>query len=170
MRRASAEPSTSQAVVSTRGGSETILLVEDDESVRKLACQILGRKGYRVLSAGKIEEALQIAESLDSPIHLVLTDVVMPGMSGSELVGRLQFLRPEIKVLFMSGYADRAIVHHGIIEAEMSFLQKPFTPTLLAQKVREVLESPPEKLSAMLTGGSAQASFLGDAQTRRNKI
>jgi two-component system cell cycle sensor histidine kinase/response regulator CckA len=149
-----AEPSTSQAVVSTLGGSETILLVEDDESVRKLACQVLGRKGYRVLSAGKIEEALQIAETLDSPIHLVLTDVVMPGMSGSELVGRLHFLRPEIKVLFMSGYADRAIVHHGIIEAEMSFLQKPFTPTLLAQKVREVLESPSEKL-VKLTGGSA---------------
>ena len=97
-----------------------------------------------------IEEALQIAETLESPIHLVLTDVVMPGMSGSELVSRLQFLRPEIKVLFMSGYADRAIVHHGIIEAEMSFLQKPFTPALLAQKVREVLESPPES-QAMLT-------------------
>jgi two-component system cell cycle sensor histidine kinase/response regulator CckA len=98
-----AEPSTSHGVVSTLGGSETILLVEDDESVRKLALEVLGSKGYRVLSAGRIEEALQIAETLESPIHLVLTDVVMPGMSGSELVGRLQFLRPQIKVLFMSG-------------------------------------------------------------------
>ena len=89
-----------------------------------------------------IEEALQIAESQQSPIHLVLTDVVMPGMSGDELVSRIQLLRPEVKVLFMSGYADHAVVHHGVIEAGMFFLQKPFTPALLAQKVREVLESP----------------------------
>ena len=114
-----------------------------------LPVRFWGGKATAILSAGMIEEALQIAETLESPIHLVLTDVVMPGMSGSELVSRLQLLRPEIKVLFMSGYADRAIVHHGIIEAEMFFLQKPFTPALLAQKVREVLESPPES-QAML--------------------
>ncbi len=138
-----AEPATSQVVVSTTGGSETILLVEDDELVRRLAHEVLGRKGYRVISTGMIEEALQIAESQQRPIHLVLTDVVMPGMSGNELVTRIQLLRPEIKVLFMSGYADHAVVHHGVIEAGMYFLQKPFTPTLLAQKVREVLESPP---------------------------
>jgi CheY-like chemotaxis protein len=137
-----AEPAISQVVVSTMGGSESILLVEDDELVRKLAQEVLGRKGYRVISTGMIEEALQIAESRQSPIHLVLTDVVMPGMSGSELVTRIQLLRPEVKVLFMSGYADHAIVHHGVIEAGMFFLQKPFTPALLTQKVREVLESP----------------------------
>ena len=138
-----AEPATSQVVASTTGGSETILLVEDDEVVRKLAHEVLGRKGYRIISTGMIEEALEIAESQQNPIHLVLTDVVMPGMSGGELVTRIQLLRPEIKVLFMSGYADHAVVHHGVIEAGMFFLQKPFTPTLLAQKVREVLESPP---------------------------
>jgi CheY-like chemotaxis protein len=137
------EPAISQVVVSTMGGSESILLVEDDELVRKLAQEVLGRKGYRVISTGMIEEALQIAESRQSPIHLVLTDVVMPGMSGGELVSRIQLLRPEVKVLFMSGYADHAIVHHGVIEAGMFFLQKPFTPALLTQKVREVLESPP---------------------------
>ena len=137
-----AEPAISEVVVSTMGGSENILLVEDDELVRKLAQEVLGRKGYRVVSTGMIEEALQIAESQQSPIHLVLTDVVMPGMSGNELVSRIQLVRPEVKVLFMSGYADHAVVHHGVIEAGMFFLQKPFTPALLAQKVREVLESP----------------------------
>ena len=136
-----AEPVTRQVVVSAMGGSETVLLVEDDELVRKLACEVLAKRGYRVLGTGMIEEALQIAESQQSPIHLVLTDVVMPGMSGNELVSRIQLLRPEVKVLFMSGYADHAVVHHGVIEAGMFFLQKPFTPALLAQKVREVLES-----------------------------
>jgi PAS domain S-box-containing protein len=123
------------------GGWETVLLVEDDELVRNVERQVLEECGYVVLEAGDPRQALEIVASHDRPIHLLLTDVVMPGMSGRELVERLGTLRPEVKVLYSSGYADDSVVRHGVLEAEVAFLPKPFTLAGLAGKVREVLDS-----------------------------
>ena len=123
-------------------GSETILLVEDDDGLRQLARKILQRNGYTVLEARHGSEAEQICREVENPIHLVLTDVVMPGIGGPELVRRLALLKPTVKVLYMSGYTDQTILQHGLLEMSACFLQKPFTPTSLARKVREVLDSP----------------------------
>ena len=120
-------------------GSETILLVEDEGDLRVLTREILEEGGYRVLEAGGPDAALQSAPSHPGPIHLVLTDVVMPRMSGREMAARLKTLRPEIQVLYMSGYTDDAIGHHGVLSPGTHFLQKPFTPETLLRKVREVL-------------------------------
>jgi PAS domain S-box-containing protein len=120
-------------------GTETILLVEDEEEVRNLAVRFLESQGYKVLKASQGLEAFLIAEEYEGIIHLLMTDVVMPKLSGRELADRIAEIRPEIKVLFMSGYADNAIVHHGVLEGGMNYLQKPFTLDGLAKKVREVL-------------------------------
>jgi CheY-like chemotaxis protein len=120
-------------------GSETILLVEDNESVRHMARRTLDRYGYRVLEAKDGEEAVRVSEEHEGTIHLMLTDVVMPGMSGRELAEKLQSERLKMKVLYMSGYMDNAIVHHGILEPGTNFIHKPFTPESLARKVQEVL-------------------------------
>jgi len=122
------------------GRGETILVVEDEEEVRKLAVQILRRQGYTVLEASQGNEASHICEQHKGPIHLMVMDVVMPGMNGRELVKSLEPHHPEMKVLYMSGYTDNAIVHHGILEKGLSFLQKPFTLEGLLRKVREVLD------------------------------
>ena len=122
-------------------GTETILIAEDDATLRPLVKGLLERQGYRVLEAANTDEALAIAIDHVSPIHLLITDVVMPGASGRELARRLAHLRPEIRVLYVSGYTDDAIVHHGMLEPGLSFLQKPFTPSALARKVREVLDA-----------------------------
>jgi two-component system, cell cycle sensor histidine kinase and response regulator CckA len=122
-------------------GTETILLAEDDELVRNMTRIILSGYGYRVLAAENGAAAISIFESTEEPIHLLLTDVVMPGLSGRELADRLTRLRPETKVLYMSGYTDDAIVHHGVLEEGVNFLQKPFTPDALARRVREMLGS-----------------------------
>jgi PAS domain S-box-containing protein len=121
-------------------GSETILLVEDEEMVRKLARRILEACGYKVLEAPHGGVALLICERFEGPIHMILTDVVMPEMSGRELVQRLSSLRPEMRVLFMSGYTDRAVENHGVLESETHFIQKPFTTKLLSHKVRQALD------------------------------
>jgi two-component system, cell cycle sensor histidine kinase and response regulator CckA len=121
-------------------GSETILLVEDEDIVRRLVRQILERSGYDVIEACEGEEALEILQKAETPIHLLVTDVVMPRMGGAELVERLQSLGSSTKVLFMSGYTDKAIVSEGNLQPGTEFLQKPFTSAALAQKVRSVLD------------------------------
>ncbi|MEP7327063.1 MAG: response regulator [Gemmatimonadota bacterium] len=120
-------------------GSETILLVEDEVAVRRLARRVLRSKGYVVLEAANGREALRMVSEHSGQLDLVLTDVVMPGMSGPEMAERLAREQPDLRVLYMSGYADEAIGHHGVLEAGVEFLQKPFTPQDLAQRVREVL-------------------------------
>jgi response regulator RpfG family c-di-GMP phosphodiesterase len=120
-------------------GRETVLLVEDEDQVRGWAREVLDMYGYTVLEASNGIEALGVAERHDGGIHLLLTDVVMPHMSGRELADRLSPMRPEMKVLYMSGYTDEAIVHHGVLTAGTALIQKPFGVDALAEKVRDVL-------------------------------
>jgi PAS domain S-box-containing protein len=136
---AAAEPPRRAA--EAQKGSETVLIVEDEEAVRALAGRTLLRDGYTVLEARSSEEALRLAAGHAGPIHLLLTDVVMPGMSGQLLARRLAGPHPDMKVIYMSGYTDNAIVHHGVLEAGLTLLQKPFTPKAVARLVREVLDT-----------------------------
>jgi PAS domain S-box-containing protein len=121
-------------------GSETILLVEDEEMLRKLARQTLAGYGYRILEASNGNEAIEQAAKYSGEIHLLLTDVIMPGMNGRELANSLLQTYPSLSVLFMSGYTDDAIVHQGVLDESANFIQKPFSPDSLALKVREVLD------------------------------
>jgi two-component system, cell cycle sensor histidine kinase and response regulator CckA len=122
-------------------GVETVLLVEDEEAVRSLVCKVLRASGYTVLESLNPADALRIAREHPDPIHLLLTDVVMPQMSGREVANQVIVLRPSTKVLFISGYTDDAIVHHGVLDPKTAFLHKPFSPDALARKVREVLDN-----------------------------
>ncbi|MFW5901460.1 MAG: ATP-binding protein [Thermodesulfobacteriota bacterium] len=121
-------------------GSETVLLAEDDQQVRDLAAIALQRFGYNVLAAANGREALAILENLEGPLHLLFTDVIMPDMNGKELFEQISRLRPEARVLFMSGYTDDVIAHHGVIDAGIPFIGKPFNLKALAEKIREVLD------------------------------
>ncbi len=134
-----AEPERAPQIA--RRGNETVLLVEDDEPLRTLAREILSIQGYTVLDATSPSEALRLAEAYPDPIDLLLTDVVMPQMNGRQVADHLLAARPGLKVLFMSGYTDAAIVQHGVLEPGTQFLQKPFTPDGLSRKVRETLGS-----------------------------
>ncbi|MFO0863491.1 MAG: response regulator [Gemmataceae bacterium] len=120
-------------------GTETLLLVEDEDGVRALSRFTLQQCGYTILEASHGEEAIRVATNHREKIHLLVTDVVMPGMGGRVLAERLLSLHPEMKVLYLSGYTDDAVVRHGILHEEVNFLQKPFSPNTLAHKVREVL-------------------------------
>jgi CheY-like chemotaxis protein len=122
------------------GGKETVLLVEDEESVRQLARRTLQAQGYNVLEACDGVAALTVCQRHLRSIDIVVTDVVMPQLSGVDLVERLKTVRPQLKVLYMSGYTDSTVVRHGVAESEVNYLQKPFTPDLLTRKVRSLLD------------------------------
>jgi PAS domain S-box-containing protein len=137
---ADAAPARHDAVEMPQG-METVLLVEDEALVRRLAARVLREQGYTVIEAADGEEALRVAQShAEMEIHLLLTDVVMPRMSGREVAEHLLRMRPRIRVLYTSGYTENSIVHHGVMEDGVAFLQKPFKPDALARKVREVLD------------------------------
>jgi CheY-like chemotaxis protein len=121
-------------------GKETILLVEDEARVRKLIVDVLTARGYQVLEATRGEEAMRLCKAHGGVIDMAVVDVVMPEINGPDLVRQLVPLRPRMLVLYISGYTDEAIVHHGIPESGAAFLQKPFLPDALARKVREVLD------------------------------
>jgi len=130
----------SAAPASRVQGTGTILLTEDDEMVRALASRVLSRDGYRVLEAPNGDAAILICERHPEPIHLLITDIVMPGITGRDLADRLEKLRPGLKILYMSGYTDRAIVQQQVLDETTAFIQKPFAPQTLVNKVREVLD------------------------------
>jgi CheY-like chemotaxis protein len=132
--------------------TETVLLVEDEDMVRRMTREVLEGAGYRVLEASSGFEALRVSAGHNGRLDLLLTDVVMPGMSGRELSERLAPVRPAMKVLYMSGHTDDAIFHHGVTQAGTGFLQKPFTPDALERRVRALLGNP-----ATVSGSRPQA-------------
>ena len=135
-------PSDAALTELPQGRSEALLLVEDDDTVRSLAGRCLRMNGYTVIEAREGAEALKIFEEHGGSFHLLITDVVMPGMSGRELAKEITLLSPELKVLYMSGYTANAIAQHGVLDAGITLLQKPFTPEALVRRVREVLDKP----------------------------
>ncbi|MGH9356469.1 MAG: ATP-binding protein, partial [Terriglobia bacterium] len=130
------------AKASPKGGTETVLVAEDEIAVRSLVRSVLESSGYTVLDGDCGDAALQIARDYRGRIRLLLTDVIMPRMSGRELADRVQALDSQIRIVYMSGYTEKAIVHHGMLDADAVLLQKPFSPADLVRKVREVLDAP----------------------------
>ncbi len=136
-----AEPAMAQTA--SRQGSETVLVVEDEEAVRVLVRRVLEANGYHVLEASHGAAALVTCDEHKDPIHLLMTDLIMPEMSGRQLAEQVSAQRPEMKILYMSGYTDNAILHHGGLQSGANFLQKPFTPDTLVRKLRAVLDADP---------------------------
>ncbi|HLK69191.1 MAG TPA: PAS domain S-box protein [Bryobacteraceae bacterium] len=156
-----AEDETKTAITTLRG-TETVLVVEDQQELRRLAAAILRRYGYEVLEAVNADEALVHAERLTRRIHLMVTDLVMPGMTGPELAVRLSSLRPDMKIIFMSGYAKNAIADRGILDSNVPYLPKPFSPEALASIVREALGAPGTVGTILVVDDDpAIRSFLG---------
>jgi two-component system cell cycle sensor histidine kinase/response regulator CckA len=137
------DPAAAVATSALAGGSETLLLVEDDESVRRLMQRSLLARGYRVLEATSAEAALLLSASHAGHVDLLITDVVLTGVSGRDLASALVSTRPAMKVLYVSGYTEDTVVQHGVRTAAGAFLPKPFTPDALARKVREILDGGP---------------------------
>jgi two-component system, cell cycle sensor histidine kinase and response regulator CckA len=133
-------------------GDSTVLLVEDEDAVRRLASRVLMRSGYNVLTAASGEAAIEVAASYDGPIDLLMTDVVMPGMSGRELAELLMPRHAGMRLLYASGYTEDAIIRHGVSSQGTAFLEKPFTPSALLRKVREVLDAAPSEPVVQLAG------------------
>ncbi len=150
-------PQPPPAVRRNLRGSETILVVEDQDEVRHMTATALGRYGYRVLTAASGEEALRLAAGHASPIHLLLTDVVMPGITGHELAERMTAARAGLAVLYMSGYTDRAMAHGGVLDPGVQLLAKPFTPSELAEKVRDALGAAAPTLLLLSPDGRRRA-------------
>jgi CheY-like chemotaxis protein len=123
-----------------KAGSETVLVVEDQDPVRAVVQRTLQSTGYHVLEASRGRDALELVQQSVEPVHLVLTDLMLPEMTGQEMVQRLRAFKPLVRALYMSGYAGGALAHQGVVEPGMTFLQKPFTPDVLAQKVRAALD------------------------------
>jgi PAS domain S-box-containing protein len=151
------EPAQSAATDRGEAGSlrgfETILLAEDSTLLRVLTCALLENNGYEVIAAENGIEAVKLAERCDRPIHLLLTDVVMPGMSGREVASYLTAKRPDMRVIYMSGYTNDVIAHHGVLDSGISFIEKPFSQETLMRKLREVLDRP-EKVPGLITVSS----------------
>jgi len=124
-------------------GTETLLLVENEAAIRNLLQMALRKNGYTVLAAESGREALELVRVHAGPLDLLITDVMMPDMDGPELVRQLTTIRPETRTLFMSGYMDDALGEHGILPANVNFIQKPFSPRVIAQKVRDILDGAP---------------------------
>jgi CheY-like chemotaxis protein len=136
---APAEPPGAIPASSSLKGTETVLVVEDQAAVRKMTAEILKQYGYDVLEAANGSEALLLSERFPNRIHLMITDVIMPGMTGYDLAVRFASLRPTMKVLYISGYTADMIVRQGVLEPGTAFMSKPFTPDALAEKVRDLL-------------------------------
>jgi PAS domain S-box-containing protein len=149
---------SAESAAVTEPGTETLLLVEDETNLRYLARQFLEKQGYRVIEAADGAVAMQIAVAHEGVIHLLLTDVIMPGMNGRELAQRISEIRPNTKVLYMSGYTENVIGHNGTLDAGVRLLQKPFTLRELKSKVREVLDSTPPGSELDISVRTAQAS------------
>jgi two-component system cell cycle sensor histidine kinase/response regulator CckA len=145
--RIDAGPEPRRTSVQPEGGSETILVVEDQEAVRSFTKAALTLYGYQVLEASDGDEAIAAAQEYAGEIHLLLTDVVLPGMNGKQLSEKLRALRPVLKVLFISGYPANVIAHRGVLDPGVSFLNKPFGLDELAGKVREVLDDPSSSMA-----------------------
>ena len=155
-----APPSVSETV-HTAETLETVLVVEDEQSVRDLTVKMLQKLGYRILTAGSGAEAMEISRAHFGPIALLLTDVVMPGMSGRQLADALTPQRPDMKVLFLSGYTEDTIVHHGVLDDTVQFLPKPFSREVLAKKLRAVLGKKGEQAGyGTITAAPSMASFF----------
>jgi CheY-like chemotaxis protein len=148
-------------------GTETILLAEDEANLRYLARQFLEKQGYKVIEAADGAAAMQIAVAHDGVIHLLLTDVIMPGMNGRELAQRISEIRPQTKVLYMSGYTENVIGHNGTLDVGVQLLQKPFTLRDLRNKVREILDTARLAAGTDVSLQSASAAGRGgDVSTR----